>query len=66
MTFTAREIAMAKTLYLSREHWAILLKAVYEQVGHHGRPTGALGQLWQVMITANEQKRVVLEIEIRD
>jgi hypothetical protein len=53
-------------LYLTQEHWSLLLKAVYEQAGHHGAPTGALGALWRMMVDANQRKRVVFEIEIRD
>ena len=65
MSATDTEVEMAK-IYLNPEHWSSLLKAVYEQTGHHGTPGGAAGQLWRMMIEANRKKRVCLEIEIRD
>jgi hypothetical protein len=44
-----------------------IMKGLYEQIGHHGKPTGALGDLWRKMAEAvRTQKRFIIEVENTD
>jgi hypothetical protein len=64
-TLTEEEIDMRATrvVYLNQEHWSLLIKALYETAGRHGRPTGALGQLWRLLAEASQHKRFTIEVE---
>lgn len=42
----------------------IIMRGLYEQIGHHGRPSGALGDLWHKMAEAvRTQKRFIIQVE---
>jgi hypothetical protein len=42
----------------------LIMKGLYEQIGHHGRPSGALGDLWRKLAEAvRTQKRFIIECE---
>ena len=41
-----------------------IMKGLYEQIGHHGVPSGALGDLWRKLAEAvRTQKRFIIECE---
>jgi hypothetical protein len=44
-----------------------IMRGLYELIGHHGRPTGQLGQLWDALALAvRTQKRFTIEVENTD
>jgi hypothetical protein len=52
-----------RVFYLNQQEWQVILKAVYDKVGSHGRPTGVYGTTWRKLAEANDQKRFTLEVE---
>jgi hypothetical protein len=57
----------ASIVPINKEQIEYIMRGLYEQIGHHGRPSGELGKLWNALAQAvRTQKRFVIEVENTD
>jgi hypothetical protein len=65
---TTTEVEMphvrASIIPINKEQMDYIMRGLYELIGHHGRPSGPLGQLWDALAHAvRTQKRFIIEVE---
>lgn len=58
---------MTQRTFLNEDHWSELVGAVFKEVQRQQTPKHSpLGQLWRLLLQANQHKRFSIEVENAD